>query len=158
MCIPPSLTDQERTQKKQKNRREAVKFWAEIATLLIFFIYATFTILIWCANKRVAEDTHRSVVNADRNFRTDERAWMAFKFAEGSLTFTLGKSLAIIYLPNQSQRMTRQRWRVFILGIQQSRQQEGSRHDGQRFQMIPSNVAGRSGQRILDAFFLSSFA
>jgi hypothetical protein len=66
--------------------------------------------------------------------------------------------LAIIYLPNQSQRMTRQRWRVFILGIQQSRQQEGSRHDGQRFQMIPSNVAGRSGQRILDAFFLSSFA
>jgi hypothetical protein len=65
---------------------------------------------------------------------------------------------AIIYLPNQSQRMTRQRWRVFILGIQQSRQQEGSRHDGQRFQMIPSNVAGRSGQRILDAFFLSSFA
>jgi len=72
-----------------------VKFWAEIATLLIFFIYATFTILIWCANKRVAEDTHRSVVNADRNFRTDERAWMAFKFAEGSLTFTLGKSFLV---------------------------------------------------------------
>ena len=27
----------------------------------------------WCANKRIAEDTHQSVVNADNNFKLDQR-------------------------------------------------------------------------------------
>jgi len=109
-----------------------------------------------CPNNLFSQGIHSSQ-DPDHSFRHELTICREQVVALQVLCFTYFAT-AIIYLPNQSQRMTRQRWRVFILGIQQSRQQEGSRHDGQRFQMIPSNVAGRSGQRILDAFFLSSFA
>jgi hypothetical protein len=55
--------------------------WATLALegfgLAVLIVYTIATIAIWCANKRVAEDTHKSVVNADRNFRLDERAWVS---------------------------------------------------------------------------------
>ncbi len=46
--------------------------------LFVLIVYTVATIAIWCANKKVAEDTHHSVLNADRNFRIDERAWIGF--------------------------------------------------------------------------------
>jgi hypothetical protein len=76
VCLPPALSDQERAEKKKKERRETIKFRTEIVGVVMVFGYLFFTILIWCANKKVAEDTHQSVVNADNNFRLDQRPWL----------------------------------------------------------------------------------
>jgi hypothetical protein len=60
-------------------KRDWIDWWTlrlEGFGLFVLCIYTVATIAIWCANKKVAEDTHQSVLNADRNFRIDERAWM----------------------------------------------------------------------------------
>jgi len=76
VCIPPTLSDQERAEKKKKCRRETVKFWVEIVGAVMVFGYLFVTVLIWCANKQIAKDTHQSVVNADNNFKLDQRPWL----------------------------------------------------------------------------------
>jgi len=63
--------------------------------LLVLIVYTIATIAIWRANKQSADAATRSTANADRSFRQDERAWMAFKFAEGSLTLTIGKPFLV---------------------------------------------------------------
>ena len=45
--------------------------------------------------QKSAKAARDSVTNADSNFRQDERAWMAFKFMEGNLTLTIGKSFLV---------------------------------------------------------------
>lgn len=55
MCLPPTLTDQERAEQKKKKRRETIKFSVEIMTLVFFTIYTGATILIWCVTKNAAE-------------------------------------------------------------------------------------------------------
>jgi hypothetical protein len=95
ISIPPAPTEEEKAQQKKRRRRKTILYRVQIGSLAVLFIYAVVTTLIWRANTRVAEDTHQSVVNADRNFRIDERAWMAFKFMEGNLTLTLDKSFLV---------------------------------------------------------------
>jgi hypothetical protein len=56
VCIPPTLNEHEKAQRKKKDRNETISFWVGIGTLVILGIYAFFTILIWCAMKdQVAE-------------------------------------------------------------------------------------------------------
>ena len=54
-CIPPTESIEERTAKKKKERREAIKFVVEIVSAIILLLYFGVTVLIWCANKNSAE-------------------------------------------------------------------------------------------------------
>lgn len=88
VSIPPPQNDEEKAKEKNKRRRETVKSWAEIIGAFILGIYAGFTILMW-------HEMRTSTEAANRNFRRDERSWMAFKFVEGNMTFTIGKPFLV---------------------------------------------------------------
>jgi hypothetical protein len=84
--ITPRVTELESPIARNKCREscKANKHWLDYATFVIeilgllgLAIYAFLTYGIWCANKKIAKDTHQSVVNADRSFKVDERAWVA---------------------------------------------------------------------------------
>jgi hypothetical protein len=84
VCIPPTLTDEERTEKKKKKRRKTIIFWIEIASLIVFFVYATFTILIWRANKKSADAATiasnaatESLKETRKQFQLDQRPYVA---------------------------------------------------------------------------------
>ncbi len=76
-------------------KRDWVTLGLEAFGLLLLIVYTIATIAIWGANKKAAEATEQSVTNADKSFKQDERAWMAFKFMEGSLTLTIDKSFLV---------------------------------------------------------------
>ena len=92
---PISPSPEQKAKEDKKERRKRIKYRAELAVGFFVIVYTLVTVGIWYANKKVAEDTHQSVVNADANFRIDERAWMAFKFMEGNITFTVDKSFLV---------------------------------------------------------------
>lgn len=94
-CVPRALSEEEKAKTRKKQKRETISFWVGNISLAVLVVYAGFTILIWRANKRSADAATRSTDNADKSFRQDERAWMAFKFKEGNITLTIGKSFLI---------------------------------------------------------------
>jgi hypothetical protein len=57
-------------------------------TLVAVIVYAVLTYKQW-------REMKRSTDAVMTNFKTDERAWMGFKFMEGSLTLTVGKSFLV---------------------------------------------------------------
>jgi hypothetical protein len=60
VCIPPALSDKEAAEKEKEKGRKAIKFRAEMATLIVLGLYTTVTILIWCSTKeanRISRDT-----------------------------------------------------------------------------------------------------
>jgi hypothetical protein len=95
--FPPSppLSEEEKAKKHRQERREKVKFVAELIIGFFVVVYTIASIALWFTARHANEIANQSVVNADINFRRDERAWMAFKFMEGSLTFTLDKSFLV---------------------------------------------------------------
>jgi hypothetical protein len=90
--------DQEGKRKAEGDRHYRIQNSIRKATWAAFVaatIYAGIAVLQWRANKRAAEATVQGVTNADKSFKQDERAWMAFKFVEGSITFTINKSFLV---------------------------------------------------------------
>lgn len=82
ICVPRTLSDQEQTEKGKKERHKTISFWVRIATLLIFVIYAGFTILIWRANKKAAE-------TAAKELELSQRPWISLEnfSVDGPLIF-----------------------------------------------------------------------
>lgn len=74
--------------KKHRDWHDYTTLVLEIIGVLGLFTYTTFAALQWCAANRANEI-------AAANFQRDERAWMAFKFMEGGITFTLQKSFLV---------------------------------------------------------------
>jgi hypothetical protein len=81
VCIPPAPTDEERAEKKRENRRKVIKFYGEIAGLIVLALYTTFTYLL-------LKSSNKTLKQSSEQFRLDERAWVGvnetdFKFAVG---------------------------------------------------------------------------
>lgn len=55
VSIPPAPTDQERANKKKEERRKTVKFWAEIAGIIVLAVYTAFTAAMYFATKKSAD-------------------------------------------------------------------------------------------------------
>lgn len=70
-------------------------FWVQLGLAVIGII----AVLIYrgqlCEMKKATKAAQDSVINADRNFRQDERAWIGFSLVPGNLTFTVGKSFLV---------------------------------------------------------------
>lgn len=94
MCIPPAESNEERAKKKKKERRKTVKFWVEVVGIFILFVYTSFTILIWWANKKSA-DAAKSA--ADTSLAS-ERGWIKIADIEAGSDFW--------YTPTESFQMT----------------------------------------------------
>lgn len=93
--LSPAPTHEERTQRDVETRRKAIKFWAELVVGFFVVVYTIVSICLWRAAQHANEIASQGVTNADKNFRRDERSWMAFKFVEGSITFTLQKPFLV---------------------------------------------------------------
>src|SRR5438094_3723839 len=52
VCIPRTLSDQEQAEKKKSKRRKSAAFWVQVGSLILLFVYAGFTILIWRSMKK----------------------------------------------------------------------------------------------------------
>ena len=95
LSIPESV---EGARRAYQDKQYRLQKWLTIGTWCAFIaaaIYAGVATLQWSEMKKA---TQQGVANADRNFRRDERAWVGFKFSEGKLTLTLGKSF---FVPTQ---------------------------------------------------------
>jgi hypothetical protein len=90
---PPS--DEQKAKEDRHERREKLRFRAELVVGFFVVLYTIVTICLWRATNHANEVAGKSVENADRNFRQDERAWMGFRFMEGSITLTLNTSFLI---------------------------------------------------------------
>jgi len=67
----------------------------QIGLALIGIVALGIYALQWCEMRKATKATQDSVTNADRNFRRDERAWVAFSFVAGNITFTIGKTFLV---------------------------------------------------------------
>src|SRR5205823_4628268 len=83
VSIPPTPTDQERAEKKKQNRRDSIKFWIEIAGLIVLAVYTGFTAMMYSANKKAADaardaaiEAKRSREQAEQSVHLDQRAWV----------------------------------------------------------------------------------
>ena len=76
VCIPPPLTDTIKAKEQKKERRETIKFVVEVVGVVLLFIYASFTILIWWANNKAADATTR----AANSEVAANRAWIVPDF------------------------------------------------------------------------------
>jgi hypothetical protein len=76
VSVPPALTDQERAKQKKKDKRDNIRFWVEIGTLIVFTIYAGFTIATWWEVKKSTSSQEKALERSDRHFQIDERAWI----------------------------------------------------------------------------------
>jgi hypothetical protein len=72
-----------------------------------------------CEMRKTAKLTQDSVTNADRNFRIDERAWMAFGFKDqGSITLTFNKSFLVpVELRNTGKTPAKNIHGVVVVGV-----------------------------------------
>jgi hypothetical protein len=91
---PPPSEEQKakdyRTEKREQNR-----FVVECIVAFFVTVYTVVSICLWIATKRANEISRQGVADADRNFKRDERAWMAFEFVGGNVTFTIDKPFLI---------------------------------------------------------------
>jgi len=92
---PPASFDEQKAKTHRKERREKVRFAAELIVGFFVILYTLVSAALWLTARNANRIANQSVTNADMNFRRDERAWMAFKFVEGNLTFTLNKSFLV---------------------------------------------------------------
>jgi hypothetical protein len=63
--------------------------------LIVGAVYCVVTIGLWSAAGHANKIAAKGVADADRNFRRDERAWMAFEFTGENLTVTLDKPFLV---------------------------------------------------------------
>jgi hypothetical protein len=63
--------------------------------LIVGTVYCIVTIGLWCAAGHANKIAAKGVADADRNFRRDERAWVAFEFTGEKLTVTLNKPFLV---------------------------------------------------------------
>jgi len=59
--IRPAPTDQERAEQQKENSRKAIKFWAEVAGIVVLIVYTGFTIGIYFANQKAAEASQKAL-------------------------------------------------------------------------------------------------
>lgn len=74
---------------------EHATFWSQVclgligvAALIIYFGQLS-------EMKKATNITQQAVINADRNFRRDERAWIGFSLGGGNLTLTVGQPFSV---------------------------------------------------------------
>ena len=95
-CPPLPPTDKEREAREERNeRRDRTRLAVEIATAGLLLVYTIVTYFLWRATRHANEIATENAQKIDRNFRQDERAWMGFKFMEGSIALTLNKSFLV---------------------------------------------------------------
>jgi hypothetical protein len=80
ISIPPALSVEECAAQKKKETQKTISFWVKNISLGVLIIYAGFTILIWCANKKMADI-------ATRELELSKRPWVdAQVFMDGPFT------------------------------------------------------------------------
>ena len=62
MCVPPAESDEERTNRKKKERREKIKFRVEIFSAITLFCYFGVTTLIWLTAQKQTTLMRQQVV------------------------------------------------------------------------------------------------
>jgi hypothetical protein len=82
LCIPPTPTIEEEAEDKKQKRRATIKFRFEIGGGIVLLIYAFFTILIWCANKKSADAAKSAADTAEVTLRMGYRPWVNAESAE----------------------------------------------------------------------------
>lgn len=94
---PPTPSPDKKRENREvdQERRDKKRLVVETATAFLLLLYTIVTLCLWLATRHANEIATESVARVDRNFRADERAWMAFKFMEGNITFTLDKSFLV---------------------------------------------------------------
>lgn len=79
ICLPPTLTDEEAAEKKKNKGRKTVKFWTQIATLIVLCVYTGLTLLIWCTTGKqlsAYEDAESALVNVDFSIEKVNDKWV----------------------------------------------------------------------------------
>jgi hypothetical protein len=85
VCIPPTLSDQDRAKQKTQKRRKNIKFLVQVGSLIVLIVYAGFTIAIWHqtkeANRISRSNAPRPWIGIDEGgiqiARTPKFAWPA---------------------------------------------------------------------------------
>jgi hypothetical protein len=77
VCVPPTETDEERTEKEKKKRRKTIKFRVEVFSAFVLLGYFGVTILIWCASKKAAEEAKRAADTASQQVEVTKDALCA---------------------------------------------------------------------------------
>lgn len=86
---PPTCCESScKAHKEKRDWHDHVTLWMEIIGVIFLIAYTTVAAFQWYEMKKSTEA-------ANRNFRRDERSWMAFKFMEGNITFTMNKSFLV---------------------------------------------------------------
>ena len=93
--IPDALVAQTKETNAKSERREKFKVVIELTTLFAVLAYTTVAAFQWWEMRKTTKATQQSVADADRNFRRDERAWIAFAFVGGNIQLTVGKSFFV---------------------------------------------------------------
>jgi hypothetical protein len=68
VCVPPTLSNQDRANKEKQDRRKSLKFWVQVVSLIILAVYAGFTIAIWWKMKEANKISRDNFVSAQRAF------------------------------------------------------------------------------------------
>src|SRR5207245_7376342 len=88
---PRRPSDDQKAKDIRTERREKTRFVVECIVAFFVIVYTVVSIGLWIATRRANEISRQGVADADRNFKRDERAWMAFEFTGDTLTITLNK-------------------------------------------------------------------
>ena len=76
VCVPPTLSNEEAAEQKKQKRHRTITFWVQIATLVVFCVYAGFTIAIWSANRESASAARDGVIVARDSLVAGQRAYV----------------------------------------------------------------------------------
>src|ERR1700690_1118800 len=79
---------------KQYTTQEGIRK-ATVAAGVAAGIYALISLLIWRQMIKQNKIASSALTQSTKSFRIDERAWMGFKFTEGSINFTFNKSFLV---------------------------------------------------------------
>jgi hypothetical protein len=93
MCIPPTLSDQDRAENKRKKRRKTVAFWVQIFSLVFLVIYAGVTVLIWFSTKTAAEAAKSAARTAHDELVKVNRPWVGIDGTPTLLQIKIGQSI-----------------------------------------------------------------
>jgi len=69
--------------------------WTETITVILTFVIAGAAFVSALIFQGQLTETQKATALAELDFRRDERAWIEFKFSEGSITFTLNKPFLV---------------------------------------------------------------